>query len=474
MKKVDLLIANGTVLPMISPDGSFLTSGTVAVRDGFIVEIGPANGMRERYSADREIDATGCIVMPGFVDAHFHTAQQLLRGHINEIWKTEGKAFPVWRNYLIPFERALSKEDVYLSGLIAYENMLSVGTTSFAEAGGPHCESMIQAAIDTGIRGVFTTSTNLEILTETDEIPSDITECMRAILDKNEALFQQYNEAADGRIRMWIAMNQITVSSESLITAVADFAAKHQCGVHIHLCEGTYELKYALEKWGKRPTEVFHDFGILDNPVLAAHAVLLSDKELDILVENDVGIAHCAKGNFHLPGPPRLHTMLRRGMKVGVGSDGASGGAIGTLQRLAISKIAIDSHFASPYMDRGLLSDYDLVRMATFLGAKAIGLGDVVGSLEVGKEADIIVVNASTREAFPCNDPYFLLVNCLSCADVLYTIVGGRILMDNRCFKNESTKDITACCRSHMSRILAEFNAVRAKRVCRTGSKSAS
>lgn len=472
LERVDLLITHGTVLPMTSPDGDFLTDGAVAVAGHCIADVGSTSALTARYVASKEIDASGCIVMPGFVDAHFHTAQQLLRGRIDRIWKTEGKAFPVWRNYLIPFERALTAEDVYLSGLVAYLNMLSVGTTAFAEAGGPHCDAMIQAAIDSGIRGVFTTSTNLEILTEDDQVPADISGCVNTIIEKNETLFERWNGKGNGRIRMWIAMNQITVSSEALVRAVTDFASRHKCGVHIHLCEGIYEIQHTLEKWSKRPTEVFHDLGLFQNPVLAAHAVLLSDEELQILAEHHVGVAHCVMGNFHLPGPPKVHLMLRAGMPVGVGSDGASGGAIGTLHRLVVTRIAIDSHFASPYMHRGLLSNYDLVRMATCLGAEAIGLGNVCGTLEVGKEADIVIVDASGPEGFPCDDPYFLLVNCLSSSDIRSTVVAGKVLVENHCLKEGSLKEIEARCKERMPGILARFNEFRLKRRCRGNASS--
>lgn len=467
MEHVDLLITHGTVLPMTSSDGSFLTDAAVAVKGRYIVDVGSTRTLTESYTASKRIDAGGCIVMPGFVDAHFHTAQQLLRGQIDAIWKTEGKAFPVWRNYLIPFERSLTEEDVYLGGIIAYLNMLSVGTTAFAEAGGPHCGAMIRAAVDSGIRGVFTTSTNLEILTEDDQVPGDITQCKDTIIAKNEELFSKWDGEADGRIRMWIAMNQITVSSEALVRAVADFASMHRCGVHIHLCEGVYEIQHTLEKWGKRPAEVFHDFGLFENPVLAAHAVLLSDEELQILAEHHVGVAHCVKGNFHLPGPPKVHLMLGQGMPVGVGSDGASGGAIGTLQRLIITRIAIDSHFASPYMHRGLLTDYDLVRMATCLGAEAIGLGGVSGTVEVGKEADIVIIDASSSEGFPCEDPYFLLVNSLTSNDVRSTIVAGQVLMENRRLKIGDFDEIETRCRKRMPFILERFSEFRRKRRCR-------
>ena len=158
MQRIDLLISGGAVVCLDRAGRSF-ADGAIAIKGTDIRWVGPAGEARRRFRAKSVIDASGTIAMPGLIDAHFHTAQQFLRGKIAALGRTRRLKNPIWKNYYIPFEAMLEPEDVYLSGMLAYTNMIGVGTTCFAEAGGPHPDEMGRAAMETGIRGFIALST---------------------------------------------------------------------------------------------------------------------------------------------------------------------------------------------------------------------------------------------------------------------------------------------------------------------------
>ncbi|WP_258933572.1 amidohydrolase family protein [Nesterenkonia pannonica] len=151
-RNIDTLIQNAHVVTF-DHHGTVIADGAIAIHEGRILEVGPTSVLTAAYAPARRVFAAGQVAIPGLTDAHIHTAQTLMRGLLSTLGRTRALRVPTWREYLVPFEAALTPEDVELSGQLAYTSMLATGTTSFFEAGGPHPESMARAAVDTGIRG---------------------------------------------------------------------------------------------------------------------------------------------------------------------------------------------------------------------------------------------------------------------------------------------------------------------------------
>ena len=170
---VDILITDCDIVTIDARD-AVIRNGAIAIDNGRIVWIGKSDDASTRYKGRTVLDGSGRIALPGLVDAHFHTAQQLLRGKIAEMARTRQLRLPVWKNYLIPFESVLEPEDVHLSGQLAYTNMILVGTTCFAEAGGPHPDQMGEAALEVGIRGFIALSTVDQSETIGANVPSSM------------------------------------------------------------------------------------------------------------------------------------------------------------------------------------------------------------------------------------------------------------------------------------------------------------
>ena len=422
----DLLIVGPDIVTMDS-SRPVLRDGAIAVSHGLISWIGPAAGARDRFAAGRTIDASGRIALPGLVDAHLHAAQQLLRGKIIELGRRRQLRLPIWRNYLIPFESVLTEEDVYLSAQVAYANALRAGTTCFAEAGGPHPEQMARAAIETGIRGLVALST----IDYGDGLPASMKFSTRDAIDRSRALIKEFGvSATDRRVGASLALRQLLVCSQELWESFRDMASDLGARVHIHLAEGTYEVDYAAEQWGERPTERLETLGFLSSRVHAAHSILLSTRELDLLAERDVSVAHCPLGNFII-GPPKVPDMLARGIRVGLGTDGAASGSLDLFEAIRISWVALQSHFGTPWHVRAVVPLEDLLKMATHGGAGALGYGDQLGSLAEGKRADILIVDAGAWDIQPIYDPIFTAARGITGRDVHSVVVDGQVVVED-------------------------------------------
>ena len=213
------IVVTGCDIVTLDEQNTVLRDGAIAIDGGRIVWIGAAPDASARYRGNSTIDGRNRIAIPGLIDAHLHTAQQLLRGKLAEIARKRELKLPVWKNYLIPFEAGLNPEDVYLSGLIAYTNLLRVGTTCFAEAGGPHPDSMGQAALEVGVRGFLALSTIDQSETIGAAVPKSMLMTSDQALDRNVSLVKRWKDK--DRVTAWLALRQIIVCSPGLIKNIS-------------------------------------------------------------------------------------------------------------------------------------------------------------------------------------------------------------------------------------------------------------
>ena len=451
---VDLLILHGSVITM-GPDNKVIEDGAVAIKGDTIKAVGPAREISDKYLAAEIIDASHTVVLPGLVDTHFHTGQQFERAMLYHISKEMKLREPVWQNYLITFEANLRDEDVYLSALFAYSNLLKNGTTCFADAGGPLPESMAPAIEKTGIRGILARST----LDLKEGIPPEMQDTISGIANKGENFYRQWNGKADGRIRVWMGMRQIMICSRELLECLKDLADQLKTGIHIHLSEGTYEVDYAIEKSGLRPAEYLASIGFLGSNVHAAHSVLLSDKDLDLYQKYDVSVAHCPAAAFMYCGVARVPEMLRRGIRVGLGTDGAlsSGGSLDLFRQMHISLYTMAATFGVPYRNPTPLLPDDLLRVATLGGAQALSWDHEIGSLEVGKKADLIMLNCNDLDVLPSYDPIYMAASNASGAQVKTVFVNGKIVVKDGVLVNVDEAELKAKVKERAPKIIKRF-----------------
>jgi len=449
---VDLLIANGAVITM-NPNGDVVEDGAVAIRGQRIVAVGPTPTLSSQYQAARTIDARGHVVMPGLVDTHFHTGQQFERSMLYRLSKEGKLREPIWQFFLIPFEGALADEDVYTSALFAYANLLKNGTTCFADAGGPRPELMAPALEQTGIRGILARST----LDLRENIPPEMQDTIPGILDKSERLFREWNGKANGRIRVWMAMRQIMVASQELIVQIKQLADQLQTGIHTHLAEGTYEVDYAVERYRMRPAEYLRSIGFLGPNVHAAHSVLLSARELDLYRDYDVSVGHCPSVAFTFIGNTKVPAMLERGIRVGLGTDGALTGSLDLFRQMSISFVGQVAAFGIPFRDPAPILPDDLLRLATLGGAKALRWDSEIGSLEPGKLADLILITREDLDVLPSYDPVYTAAYNASARQVRTVIVDGRVVVENGRLLTVDEEELKERIKERAPRIIERF-----------------
>ncbi len=450
----DLLISHGAVITM-GKDNKVIEDGSIAIKGNTILAVGPANEIGSQYSAADTLDARDCVVMPGLVDTHFHTGQQFERAMLYRLSKEMKLKEPVWQNFLITFEANLSDEDVYLSALFAYSNLLKVGTTCFADAGGPRPESMAPAVEKSGIRGILARST----LDLKEGIPAEMQDTPAGVAAKGESLFKEWNNKANGRIRVWMGMRQIMICSRELLDCIKDLADRLKTGIHIHLAEGTYEVDYAIEKSGMRPAEYLASLGFLGPNVHAAHSVLLSDNELDIYQKFNVSVAHCPAAVFMYCGVTRIPEMLHRGIRVGLGSDGplSSGGSLDLFRQMHISLYTLAATFGIPYRNPVPILPDDLLRIATLGGAQALSWDNEIGSLEAGKKADLVLLTRNDLDVLPSYDPVYTAASNASAAQVKTVLVDGKIVVKDGSLVNVDEQELKAKVKERAPKIVERF-----------------
>jgi len=451
-ERVDTLIQNGYVVPF-DGDAPSIPDGAIAIRDGVIVDVGPTSELAARWTPDRRIFASGRIVIPGLSDAHFHTAQTLMRGVLTTLQQTRSLRVPTWREYLVPFEAAMTPEDVELAGELAYTSMLATGTTAFFEAGGPHPESMARAADRAGIRGMVALST----MDGGSRIPGSLTMTTDEAIARNIELADALPPAPDGSSRVTAAMSlrQIVACTPELVTAIHGEATARGIKVHTHLVEGTYEIDYALERFGMRPIEYLIDLGVFTPTLHGAHSVLMSDDDVDLFVQHGASACHCAKGNYSIGKPPALR-MWRRGVDIGLGTDGVA--LLGTLDlfRVAmLTNVGQQLVEGTPVHNRNGVRAAEPLEMAIRGGARAMGLGARTGRLAVGTRADIVLLRTDGPDAVGYASEEAFLYECASGRDVDTVLVDGAVVVSDGAHDGTDPVDLHRRAREAQRRLVA-------------------
>lgn len=422
----DRIIQNAYVVTF-DEQARIFSDGAIAIRNGVIVDVGESADVASRWTAAERIHAAGDIVMPGLTDAHLHTAQTLMRGLLPALAKRGALRVPTWREYLVPFEANLTPDDVELSGLLAYTTMLQTGTTAFFEAGGPHPDAMARAAWASGIRGAVSQNT----MDGGDRIPASMRMTTEQAIAANVDLVERLPAAADGstRVTACMSLRQIITCSPELVSTIHREATARGVKVHTHLVEGTYEIDFALERFGRRPIDHLIEQGLFDRTLHGAHSILVDDDDVDAYVRHGVSAAHCAKGNYSIGTPPALR-MWRRGVSIGLGTDGVAG--LGTLDLFRVAMLArVGQQYveATPVHNRNGVRGEEILGMATIGGARAMGLESHTGTLERGKRADILVLRTDGPDAAAYASPEIFLYECASGRDVRHVLVDGEVVV---------------------------------------------
>jgi len=408
-----IIIKNGSVVTM-NDANDVVFDGAVVLEGDRITDVGPTTDVLARQSAEgaRVIDASGKAVLPGLVDLHYHTA-------LGKGWSDH---LPLWE-YLetcwYPIIRALDHEAAYWAAMASYSESIKCGVTTVNDMY-RKLDALADAADEIGIRAVLS-----------NDVADD--EHNLDTLDDNKAAFQAKHGAGNGRVEVYIGIEWLPLASEELLRDARVLADELGTGIHIHLNESLTEVENSKQRFGRRPTEVAYDAGILGRNCIAAHCVWLSDAELALMRETGTQISHNPSSNAKLGnGIARLPEMLAAGLNVGIGHDAAE--CNNSRDLFEVMKFASLMHRASR-VDASLQQAPDVVRMATRNGADA--LGHETGRLAPGRKADVILVNLKSQMFTPlmpgnANHLFSHLVFAANGSCVDTTIIDGKIVMEDR------------------------------------------
>ncbi len=411
MQDADLIIKNGTLLTMDFKN-SILENGFLAIRGDRISNIG--TGDMPSIKATKIIDAKGGLVLPGLVNGHTHAAMTLFRGLADDLPLMQ------WlENYIFPAERNMDAEFVYTGTLLALAEMILSGTTTFCDMY-LFEEEVAKAAKKAGVRCLVG-----EVLYD---FPSPNYGSVGKGLEYTESLIQKWRD--DPIVSIAVEPHSLFTCSPELLMAANELALKHRVPLIIHVAETLNEVSEIKGKYGKTPIEHLDSLGLLGAHLIADHCVHLGPSDIKKMAEHGVKVVHNPESNMKLAsGIAPVPELIKQGVTVGLGTDGCASN--NNLDLFSEMDTAAKLHKVHA-MDPTVVDAVTVLRMATIQGARALGLQDIIGSLEIGKKADVIVIDTHKPHLTPMYNAVSHLVYAASGNDVTHSVINGKLVMEDR------------------------------------------
>src|SRR6201988_38051 len=409
-----ILIKNGTVVTMDRSDS--IVHGDLLIVDGQIATIGESG-----KTADEVLDATDCAVIPGFVQTHIHLCQTIFRGSADDLALIDWLKKRVW-----PMEAAHSPQSIAASARLGVAELIKGGTTcALTMETVSHTDEVFKVIQETGFRATVGKC----MMDKGDEVPTELQEQTDTSIKDSLELLDRWHGQAEGRIRYCFAPRFAVSCTSALLEKVGQLAQERNVMIHTHASENLTECKLVEDETGMRNVTYLNQLGLTGPHVALAHCVHLSDEEMEILKTSRTNVVHCPSSNLKLgSGIARINELLLRGVSVSLGADGAAcNNPLDMFTEMRTAAL-LQKALHGPEV----LSAQRVMRMATIDGATAMGLGEVVGSLEPGKRGDVAVVNLSTLSATPKADVVSSLVYSAEASDVDSVVIDGKLVMRNR------------------------------------------
>ncbi|HKO96675.1 MAG TPA: 5'-deoxyadenosine deaminase [Pyrinomonadaceae bacterium] len=410
-----ILIKNGTLLTIDENDS--VVTGDLLIRDGRIARIGDKGG-----KADLEIDASGCAVLPGFVQTHIHLCQTLFRGSADDLSLLDWLKKLVW-----PMEASHTPSSIRASANLGVAEMIKGGTTcALTMETVNHTEEVFKVIDQAGFRAIVGKC----MMDKGDEVPAGLHEETEKSIAESLRLLEAWNGKSGGRIGFCFAPRFALSCTDGLLKRVAELAREHKVMIHTHASENKEECEIVKRETGLSNVSYLDSVGISGGHVVLAHCVHLDRAEFETLRTTGTNVAHCPSSNLKLgSGIAEVSRMLDSGISVSLGADGAACNnrldMFTEMRTMALLQKALHGPEVLP-AKRAL-------RIATIDGAKALGLQDAIGSLEAGKRADVSIVSVKGLQSIPnARDLVSAIVYSGQTSDVQTVVIDGRLVMKDR------------------------------------------
>lgn len=426
-----ILIRHATIIPMTTENA--ITTGSIAIDGRRIVAIGE---VPPDFKADKIIDADGMIALPGFVNSHTHASMTYFRNYRDSVSDLHQWLEEIWK-----LEALLIEDDTYPASLLAAAEMISSGTTCFSDMyffpGGT-----ARAVTEAGLKA------NIGLTLFGDEEDS-----MRRIEQRLPQL-RSFADESSRHIRFDIAPHAVYTCTPGTYRLAAETALQEGCRVHTHASETRREVDQCLGTYGSTPIAHLERLGVLNAKSYLAHCVHPTEHEMELLGAYHTTVVHNPSSNCKLgSGIAPVSRMHALGIPIALGTDGpSSNNTLDMFQDLRLASMLAAASTGNPRA----LSPFQLLRMATIEGAKALGREQECGSLEIGKDADILLLDTTQAHMTPLHDPYGALIHCATSSDVKTVICAGKILMENRELKTIDPQSVR-------SRFLANWEKIKVR-----------
>ncbi len=410
-----ILIKGGTLLTMDAHDA--VHEGDLLIEEGRITRLAET-GMK----ADVVIDATDCAVLPGFVQTHIHLCQTLFRGAADDLSLLDWLKNRVW-----PMEAAHTTASIRASAKLGIAELIQGGTTcALTMETVSHTEEVFRVVEETGFRATVGKC----MMDRGADLPAGLQEKTDKSIAASIELLERWHGTANGRIRYCFAPRFALSCTSELLVRVGQLARERRVMVHTHASENRHECELVERDSGLRNVAYFDSLGLTGTHVVLAHCVHLDEQELDILAQTQTNVAHCPSSNLKLgSGIAPVATMLERGISVSLGADGAACNnrldMFTEMRTMALLQKALHGPEVIPASQS--------LRIATIVGARALGLENEIGSLEIGKRADVIVVALNETHSVPRSRQLVsALVYSAQANDVRDVVIDGSIVLRER------------------------------------------
>ncbi|MBR5704838.1 MAG: amidohydrolase [Deltaproteobacteria bacterium] len=384
------------------------------IEDGLIRAIGPKDKLAAHFPQAERLHTPGGLIMPGLVNLHTHAAMALFRGLADDL--------PLMRwlqDYIFPVEKTLTADMVRTGTLLSCCEMIKSGTTSFCDMY-LFAEAVAEATEQSGLRAWLGEAIY--------DFPSPCYGPVEQGIELTRKLAARYRKHS--LINITAVAHAVYTCAPTLIQKMAEIADSAKIPLNIHLAENAEEIAACRERYGKSPAQHLEDLGVLGENLIAAHCVMTDEADMALMAKRQVKVAHCPQSNMKLgSGIAPVDEILAQGICVGLGTDGSASN--NTVDMFAEMNVMAKIHKARR-QDPLPVTAAQALHAATLGGAKALGAETVIGSLEVGKKADCIVLDMNQPHLTPMYNPISHLVYAAKGGDVLHSIVNGRLLMRDR------------------------------------------
>lgn len=395
---------------------------SIAVKDGKILKIyeKSQNAIADDWgnvAFTEVIDGKNLLWMPGLVDGHMHTGQQLLKGAVLD------ELPMIWTRIMLPFESTLTPEKMRLSAGLAALEMIKNGTTGFVDAGSYYMEEAARVYVGSGLRGALSHSSM-----DQGSFPDSIRQSTEEVLETEDRLFEEFH--GKGNLKIFYSLRALMNCSQELIEKTAARAVERDTFFQAHMNEYAGEVNYTLEKYKMRPVEYLDSLQVLNDHFVAAHGIMLSPQERRLLAGTGGKVVHCPFSNCG-KGVPDTPDLLERGVCVGLGTDGTAHGGLSLWNEMKIFRSVMNAFWGVKNADPAVIPARQILKMVTENGARILG-EESCGVIKEGYKADMISINWEQPQLFATSNKVNTLLECVCGNDVQDSMVNGKLLMKNR------------------------------------------